>query len=161
MPFRPSLISLATERDPVPLFHADLTLLMSMIVVVLPVDIARVVMDIVIEAHPAVATMKMIAVAIVLLQEPVAQLTTTLPHVAASRTLTAVITHPIHTSTVGGPHMIDLLHGITPQEILHMIMRDHAAVTSKYFHAEWQIGLQLLTFPPEYNCKRGYDAVFL
>jgi len=130
----------ATELDLDLLLRVDLIPLMSTIVVALPVDTALVVMDTVTEVHPAVATTMTIAVVIVLLQEPVAQLTTTHPHVAALRIPTVVIIHLIHMSTAVGPHMIALLPGITPQEMLHTIMRDHRAVT------ESRIG-------------RGYDAV--
>lgn len=124
-------MSPVTELDPDPQFPVDPTLAMSMIVVAHPVDIALDVMVTVIEALPAVATMMMIVVDTVLLQELVAPLMITHPHVVDSRILTVVIILLIHTS-MAELLMIVLHQEIILQEMLLMIMRDPPAVTSMF-----------------------------
>jgi len=117
------------ELDPDLQFPGDPTLLMITTVVAHPVDIALDVMvDIVIEALPAVVITMMIVVDTALLQELADRLMITHPHVVDLRILTVVITHRIHTS-MAEPLTIVPLQEIIPQEMLRMIMSDHLAVT--------------------------------
>jgi len=108
----------------------DPTRRMNTIVVARPVVIALVVMDIVIGAHRAVATMMMIVlVDTVLLQELVVRLMIIHPRVAGSRILTVVII-PLILTSMAGLLMIDLHQGITPQETILPQTMIALAVTS-------------------------------